>query len=80
MESRVSSMGWRAAVSLLEWSKMDSGCGETLSCVLGMIYSWGHSLVLVKTECKQCSSLHWVLANGPSQSAVKESKEEVIVI
>lgn len=79
-ESRVSSMGWRAAVSLLEWIKMDSGSGETLSPVLGMIYRRSHSLVSVKTECKQCKSLHWVLANGPSQSTVKGSKKEVIVI
>lgn len=36
-ESRVSCMGWRAAISLLAWCKMVSGSGETLSCVLGMI-------------------------------------------
>lgn len=79
-ESRVSSVGPRAAVSLLEWSKTDSGSGDTLSCVLGIIYSRGHSLVSVKTEWKQCNSLYWMLVNWPSQSTVKESKEETIVI
>lgn len=78
-DTRVSSMGWRAAISLLVWSKMDSGSGETVSCVLGTIYIRGHSLVSVKTECKEIQC-HWVLANGPSQSTVKESKGEMIVI
>lgn len=78
-ESRVSSMGWRAAISLLAWSKMDSGSGENVSCVLGTIYIRGHSLVSVKTERKEIQC-HWVLANGPSQSTVKESKGEMIVI
>ena len=79
-ESIVSSTGWRAAVSLLEWGKMDSGSGKTLFCVLGMIYNRGRCLVSVKTECKQCNSLHWVLANGPSWPGVKERKEEITII
>lgn len=79
-ESRVSSVGWRAAISLPGGSKTDSGIGETLSCVVGMICSRGHSLSSMKAECKQCNSPHWVLANEPSQSTVKESRVEMIVL
>lgn len=70
----------RATVSLLEWNKMDFGSDKTLSCVIGMTYSRGHSLASMKTECKQCSCLHWMLAYGLSQPTVRESKEEMTVI
>lgn len=51
-----------------------------LFCFLGMLYSWGHNLVSVKTEHKQCCSLHWILTNGHSQTITKENNEEIIAI